>query len=194
MEKFYDFKDGIDFNDFYYCYSPQAQNQGVFEREDDCIKSRFNEEIGKFEYTTIMLNEKLSVGYTVETECMWEKRGAPLLVIAEDVFEKDGLLTHGEHFEVVVFEEGCNVWHLMPTDDPNVRKHVIPTKIHFEDIPTPNFSRVKLKVTFVDKGVKVVMNGREFSVSLPTMPSVFNFGITGCEGINRFYNLKIYEE
>lgn len=191
MNKYYDFKDGINFNDFYYCYSPQSKNKGLFERESDCIKNRFNTELNDFEYTTIMLRNKLSVGATIETECMWEKRGAPLIVIAEDVFEKNGILTHGEHFEVVVFEEGCNVWHLTMTTDPNAKKPVVANKVHFENLPTPNFSKVKLKITFLNKKLLISINGHEFTVSLPTMPNVFNFGITGCEGINRFYNLKI---
>ena len=39
--------------------------------------------------------------------------------------------------------------------------------------------------------MEIEMNGKKFSVSLPTMPDEFYFGITGCEGINRFYNLSI---
>lgn len=191
MKKFYDFKNGIDFNDFYYCYSPQAKNPGVFEREEDCIKSRFNQEIGEFEYTTIMLKEKLGVGYTIETECMWEKRGAPLIVITDQLTERNGKPSYNEHFEAVAFEEGCNVWHLrIPTSKTPV-KPVIPHKVHFEPIPTPNFTRTTLKVTFVHQGMDIEMNGKKFSVSLPTMPDEFYFGITGCEGINRFYNLSI---
>ena len=191
MKKIYDFKDGIDFNDFYYCYSPQAKNQGVFEREEDCIKSRFNKEVDDFEYTTIMMKEKLQVGSKIVTECMWEKRGAPLIIITNELCERNNNPSYDEHFEAVVFEEGCNVWHLTIPEVQTKEKPVIPTLVHFESIPTPNFTRVKLEVTFLDGGMDITMNGHNFKVSLPTMPKEFYFGITGCEGINRFYNLSV---
>lgn len=191
MIKHYDFKDGIDFNDFYYCYSPQAKCAGLFEREEDCIKSRWNDEIGKFEYTTIMMKGTLKVGSKITTECMWEKRGAPLIVITDQLSERNGQPSYDEHFEAVVFEEGCNVWHLTMPTDPNWPKPVVAKKVHFESLPTPNFTRVKLEVTFLDGGMDITMNGHNFKVALPTMPKEFSFGITGCEGINRFYNLTV---
>ena len=189
--KRFDFKDGIDFDQFFYCYSPQAKCCGVFEREDDCIKNSYNAAVGDYEYTTLMLREKLGVGARIVTECDFEKRGAPLIVISDVIFEKGGNPYYGEHFEAVAFEEGCNVWHNKLATDPNAPRPLVVEKIHFEDIPTANKSRVKLAVEFGDGAMTVEMNGRRFTVKDDAMPREFWFGITACEGINRFYNLTV---
>ena len=189
--KHYDFGDGMDLGDFFYCYSPQAKCCGVFEREEDCIKNSYNAAVGDYEYTTIMLREKLGVGSRISTECDFEKRGAPLIVISDVLFEKDGHPYYGEHFEAVAFEEGCNVWYNRLPTEPNPPKPLVVEKIHFEDIPTENRTRVKLSVKFGDGEMTVTMNGRSFTVKHEAMPKSFWFGITACEGINRFYNLTV---
>ena len=65
--KAFDFKDGIDLGEFFYCYSPQAKSCGVFVREEDSIKNSYNEAVGDYEYTTLMLREKLGVGNRITT-------------------------------------------------------------------------------------------------------------------------------
>ena len=188
--KFFDFSLGLT-DDFFYCYSPQAKSQGIFHREDGCIKNAYNSEAGDYEYTTAMLKERLSVGNRIVTECDFEKRGAPLIVITDCLFKKDGADYYGEHFEVVTFEEGCNVWHNTPSGEQDPKRALITEKVYFESIPTPNKSRVILAVEFLEGEIHVTMNGVSFSVSLPEMPREFYFGITACEGINRFYSLKV---
>ena len=189
--KSFDFKDGLDEREFFYCYSPQAKSHGVFVREESCIKNCYNAEVGDYEYTTVMLRDKLRAGSRVETECDFEKRGAPLIVISDVLFEKGGYSYYGEHFEAVAFEEGCNVWHNVIPTDPECRAPLAVEKIHFEDIPTPNGSRVRLAVEFGEGEMTVEMNGRRFTVRDERMPREFYFGITACEGINRFYSLKV---
>jgi hypothetical protein len=189
--KRYDFKDGIDFSDFFYCYSPQAKCCGEFEREADCIKNRYNPEVRDYEYTTVMLKEKLSLGHKITVECDFEKRGAPLVIISDSLYEKGGHTYYGEHFEAVAFEEGCNVWHNSLPTDPDYPKALVTDKIHFEDIPTPNKSRVTLSVAFGEGRLDIEMNGVAFTVYNAELPREFYFGITGCEGINRFYSLTV---
>ena len=189
--KEFDFSFGLDLSDFYYCYSPQAKACGVFEREADCIKNRYNAEVGDYEYTTAMLKERLHIGDRITLECDFERRGAPLVVFTDDLITKGGKPYYGEHFEVVAFEEGCNVWHNTPTGIDEPKRALNTNKLHFESIPTPNRSRVTLAVAFRHGGIDVAMNGSEFSLDIVDMPTEFAFGITACEGINRLYSLKI---
>jgi hypothetical protein len=186
----FDFSLGLT-DEFFYCYSPQAKSRGVFYREDGCIKNAYNHDVNDYEYTTAMLKERLSVGNRIVVECDFEKRGAPLIVITDKIYTKDGVAYYGEHFEVVAFEEGCNVWHNTPSGEEDPKRALITEKVHFESIPTPNKSRVVLSVEFLDEEIKVEMNSAAFSVSLPGMPGEFYFGITACEGINRFYGLRV---
>ncbi len=187
----FDFKDGLDEGAFYYCYSPQAKACGTFEREENCIKNRYNEDVRDYEYTTAMLKRRLGIGDEITLECDFERRGAPLVVFTDELVERDGKPYYGEHYEVVAFEEGCNVWHNTPTGELDPKRALKTCKLHFESIPTPNRSRVTLAVKFLDGGIKVVMNGSEFSLDIPGMPKEFAFGITACEGINRLYSLTV---
>lgn len=189
--KHYDFQDGIDLAEFFYCYSPQAKCCGEFDREADCIKNRYNPEVGDYEYTTVMLKQKLHVGNRITVECDFERRGAPLVIISNTLYDKDGNTYYGEHFEAVAFEEGCNVWHNTLPTDPDYPKALVTDKIHFESIPTPNRTRVRLSVSFLEGGLHIEMNGRAFTVYNSEIPGEFYFGITGCEGINRFYSLNV---
>ena len=127
----------------------------------------------------------------ITLECDFERRGAPLVVFTDELVERDGKPYYGEHYEVVAFEEGCNVWHNTPTGELDPKRALKTCKLHFESIPTPNRSRVTLTVRFLDGGIKVVMNGSEFSLDIPGMPKEFAFGITACEGINRLYSLTV---
>ena len=184
--KTFDFKCGLDEGEFFYCYSPQAKSRGVFVREDDCIRNEYNPDVKDYEYTTVMLKEKLKAGDAVTVECSFEKRGAPLIVISDEIFRKDGSQYYGEHFETVAFEEGCNVWHNTPIESGGLKTD----KLHFESIPTPNHSRVTLSVEFMADGFYITMNGVSFTVKA-SIPKEFYLGITGCEGINRFYNFTL---
>lgn len=189
--RLYDFSLGLPESEFFYCYSPQAKSNGIFYREDGCIKNAYNAEVGDYEYTTAMLSERLAVGTKIVAECDFERRGAPLIVIAECLFDRNGARYYGEHFEVVAFEEGCNIWHNTPSGEENPRKALITNKLHFESIPTPNKSRVRLSVEFCREELKIEMNGVAFSVRAEGMPGEFYLGITACEGINRFYSLAV---
>ena len=192
--KRFDFSYGLDPSEFYYCYSPQAKVCGVFERETDCIKNRYNAEVGDYEYTTAMLKEKLTVGDRITLVCDFERRGAPLVVFTDELITKGGKPYYGEHFEVVTFEEGVNVWHNIPTGIDDPKRALKTNKLHFESIPTPNKARVTLSVVFREGGIDVMMNGKEFSLDIEGMPREFAFGITACEGINRLYSLTVERE
>ena len=184
-----DFKDGLPEDGFFYCYSLQSKSEGVFIREEDCIRNEYKENIRDYEYTTAMLKERITVGDSVTVECSFEKRGAPLLVISDEIFMRGKTPYYGTHFEAVAFEEGLNVWYNRPSPDGST-KPLITEKLHHESIPTPNHSRVILTIELGESSIKCVMNGVEVIVSHPDIPRTCYLGITGCEGINRFYSLR----
>ena len=183
-----DFKDGIPKDLFFYCYSPQAKTRGVFVREPDAIKNEYNESVGDYEYTTVMMTEKMKVGESLTVECSYEKRGAPLIVISDEIVKRGDTPYYGAHFEAVAFEEGMNVWYNIPSPRGS-EKPLITSKLHHEPIPTPNFSRVTLTLTLLEGAIRCTMNDRSVVISHPDIPASAYVGITGCEGINRFYTL-----
>lgn len=187
---FIDFKDGIPKDVLFYCYSPQAKCEGVFVREDDCIKNEYNATIGDYEYTTLMFKERVGVGASVTIECDFERRGAPLIVLSDVIEKRGNSLYYGEHFESVAFEEGFNVWYNRLAPEGS-KKPLISEKLHHEPIPTPNRSRVTLTVELLPSAIRTVMNGVEVVTHHEAIPEKCYFGITACEGINRIYSAKL---
>lgn len=185
----YDLNKGIP-DRMFYAYAPHSKSEGVFVKDEGCIRNCYNEAISDYDYTTLLLPEKMSLGTRATVECSFDKYGAPLIVITDALYLKDGIYRYGEHFEAVAFRRGCNVWHNTLPENPTSEKPVISDKLHFEDIPTEDGTRVKLSVDFLPGEVKVIMNGIAFSVNA-NIPSEFYLGFTGCEGINRFYSFTV---
>ena len=93
---------------------------------------------------------------------------------------------------MVAFEEGFNVWHIIPSDeDPNMPIKV--ALIGEGRFPVADNSLVDLRVQVKNKTIYVDMNGHCLSVSHPDIPEKIHVGITACEGINRFYTFYIEE-
>ena len=189
MKKFYDFKNGLDKNDFFYCYSPQAKAKIELTKEEDCLKSGYNESTGDYDYLTALTREKYSTGTTISAECSFESFGAPLLVISDDLWERDGISLLGLHFEVVAYEAGCNVWRI--ERDDSTQRGIKPYKLIHEEFKIEGNERIKISVTILDGAVSATINGHEIRVDCPDLPKQFHVGFTACEGVNRFYNYAI---
>ena len=195
MKKIYDLSQGVDEKEFFYCYGPavKAFNKFFVENGQDgsCIRNDFNPVINNFDYTSFISHEKYGVGTKVYTEFTFEKRGAPLVVFGNDIRRNEaGVPIYGTHFEVIGFEDGCNVLYLIPRPD-RPEKPVEPVLIGKVRFPIPNFSRVKLTVEIIEKGFSIEINGEKLTVIHPEIPEQMRVGLTACEGINRFYAFEI---
>ena len=192
MRKIYDLTKGVDETQFFYCYGPAVKAYNKFFVEDgNCIRNDFNPELGDFDYTSFISREKYGVGAKIYTEFKFEKRGAPLVVLGDDIRENAaGVPIYGTHFEVIGFEDGCNVWYLIPRPDRPERP-VEPVLIGKLRFPIPNMSVVKLTVEILEKGFSIEINGEKLTVTHPSIPAELHVGLTACEGINRFYAFEI---
>lgn len=192
MRKIYDLTKGVNETQFLYCYGPAVKAYNKFFVEDgNCIRNDFNPELGDFDYTSFISREKYGVGAKIYTEFKFEKRGAPLVVLGDDIRKNaTGVPVYGTHFEVIGFEDGCNVWYLIPRPDRPERP-VEPVLIGKLRFPIPNMSVVKLTVEILEKGFSIEINGEKLTVTHPSIPSELHVGLTACEGINRFYAFEI---
>lgn len=193
MRKFYDFRHGLDKEDWFDCYSPHALAKGKFVQEKDCIRNEYNESIGDYDYTTAMHKDIHGVGVKVVAECDFDGSGAPIITFTDDLKTRsDGDATYGVHFEVVAFEKGCNFWYYLPPmegQDPLSNLSLL----RFEDYPLSSGEKIRLSVEFQDQSVVVGLNDHTFEVFCEHFPRSFYLGFTACEGINRFYNIEIEE-
>ena len=103
---------------------------------------------------------------------------------------KDGLKEFREHWEIVLFDQGINIWHHEFKDGkpswylaayleaPFVPKerHVLTVRVQ------PRRGRMVLTAA---------CGGKEFGYFDPDLPPKFHVGLTACEGPCRFYDFKV---
>ena len=196
MKKSYVFKKGMDEKrDFKYVSSLITETHTQFDFEEDCIVNRYNPEIKgdwKYDYISMVTKEKYGDGVKLTTKCRFEHYGAPLIVFTDDIKEENGRNYYGLHFEVVAFDEGFNVWHIIPSDE-NPDLPIKVTLIATGRFPVADNSLIELEVQIKNKTIYVNMNGHTQSVYNADIPEKMHVGVTACEGINRFYTLEIEE-
>ena len=193
MNKQYQFGKTLDVNeDFFYVLSLITKSNTVFRAERDCIANSYNDQLGEWDYISILTKEKYPQGTTFSTRCSFESYGAPLLVFSDDITRaENGRNYYGLHFEIVAYEQGCNVWKITPDQHAPNDLPIRMDRIGFLEFPISDGSIIDLSVQVKDGAIHVRINGREFSVTDPDLPQTFHVGLTACEGVNRFYDFQI---
>ena len=178
-------------DDFFYAYSPAAKAHKKFIQDGDCIRNSYNEDISDYDYISIVTKEKFSSPVTIRTKCSFESFGAPLIVLSDDISKNaDGTNIYGLHFESVAYEEGGNVWHIVPWPERKEcpRRSSLIGKTRF---PIDDNSLIDIEITIQGNQIISTINGNDFIVTHDDIPEKFHVGITACEGINRFYNFSV---
>ena len=129
---------------------------------------------------------------TVSAKMSFDHRMAPLIVIAPElgVHAPSGAPEFHEHWEIVLYDLGINVWkHMWINNKPDW------VKFSYMNAAFLPKTRYELKVSICEtaKGetLEVECDGKEFGCFLPGLGKEFYLGIIGCEGRNRFYDFKI---
>lgn len=114
------------------------------------------------------------------------------MYIIREAIGKDGNshLFYGVHFEVVAWENGCNVWYQQPTPE-KVDRPVTPTKLLAESFKLEGGQPIEITVKVEVGRAEISVNGKAFSVSHPQIPRSYHIGYTACEGINKLYGISI---
>ena len=136
----------------------------------------------------ITLNKQVVCSSTMS----FDYRMAPLIVIAPvlGTHKPSGSPEFREHWEVVLYDLGINVWRHMWVDEK-------PAWVKYSYLLAPYKPQtryeLKLTITATKKGqmLEVECDGRKFGCHLLGLGKEFYLGIIGCEGRNRFYDFKI---
>lgn len=180
--------------DFMYVFSPNSKSFVPFTFENGQAVNRYDESLKDYEYISIVSKKKYSDGVTLRTKCSFDSFGAPLIVLSDDISEdENGRNMYGLHFEVVAYEKGCNVWHIVPFPERTERP-IKSTKIAFSTFSIPEKSEIDLSVTVKDGKLYIDVNGEKLVAESPDLPKEFHIGITACEGINRFSSITIEKQ
>ena len=148
-------------------------------------------------YASIVHPKKL-VGSTIElsSTMSFDHLMAPIIVLTPELDVDDkGRHAFKKHYEVVLYNEGINVWHYTYGDakpeGQKLRWHLAA----FARVPFSPKTKYELKV------VMSKVEGREMRMTVECgnvkvgfedadLPESFYAGVTGCEGRNRFYDFR----
>lgn len=159
-----------------------------FIEEEDHIVNRKSDAIATgFENASLILKEPFTGDTHISVDCSFDAWGAPLIVIAESL-EQDGQgrYRYREYYEVVLYEEGINVWRLT-TDRQN---NVSWKKLMSVDFPVTACDIHTLTVDVVGDTLEITACDRKMSLFLPDLFKSYYIGIDACENINRFYAME----
>ena len=191
MKKTYEFKKNTWNNDdFMYVYSPICKDFKEFIQEDNCISNSFNEKINDYDYISMVTKQKYPKGTRISTRCSFDKFGAPLIVLTDSIDNIKSRNIYNFHFEFVAYEDGFNVWQIIPFPQRPERP-IDPTKICRTLFKIEDKSIIDLSVEVTEKSFIVTVNGIGSEIWNDKIPENFHVGITACEGINKFYDLTI---
>jgi len=183
-------KDAWTLDKITYAYSWRFEETPVFVQKDNCVESMENPAATYgFDNISLLTKEKYHSGTEISTHCAFDAYGAPLIVIAKDMeLDERGVWRYGEYIEVVLWEKGVNVWRMW-----NDQRKVTWKKLLGVEFPVTCVDAHPLSVTINADMLEIDADGHKMSLRVNDMYESFHLGIDACEGINRFYDLKITE-
>ena len=139
-------------------------------------------------YASIVRPVRLSGTVEIAATVSFDHLMAPLVVLTPELDADDrGRPAFKKHYEVVLYNEGINVWHYA-YEGGALSWHLAA----FARAPFEPKTRYTLKVTMArgkrEMRMTVECGGVKFGFEDPELPSSFYAGVTGCEGRNRFYD------
>ena len=142
-------------------------------------------------YSSILLKEKFSGKCRFSSVMSFDHLMAPLIVIAPELGESaDGTKEYRRHHEVVLYNEGINIWRYGWKDG---RANWVLAA--FLRAPFEPKTKYELSVTVEayknTRRMTVECGGRTFGYSDDALELDNYAGITGCEGRNRFYDFTV---
>ena len=189
----YTFNNGEWKNDFRYAYSIIYGRVCEFNEEADHLVNNGDVEAKRFDYVSIVHNEKFTKGAKATLVSSFDSYGAPLITIANSVtLDEHGELRYGDHYEVVGYESGCNVWFITDPDEGSDRHFKSQNCLRLR-FPVEEKKPFSMSVELLDKVIRVELCGESFDLPVPNLADEVYIGFTACEGINRFYEAEITE-
>jgi len=180
--------------------SPRWDYAGSWIQEKDHIANKVPSDASREEmlekragetYTSMILKEKFRGSVEISSTISFADRMAPLIVIANDYGKDSGNRPeHRDHLEVVLYEKGINVWHHYFKDGK-----LFTRKAAFMKTPFIANEKYLLAVKIEPNGkgamITVGAGGKTFGFFDESFPESFHAGITGCEGVNHFYDFSV---
>jgi hypothetical protein len=173
--------------------SPRWSDRGRFLQEADHIRNAVPPDATEAEmlasragetYASMIWREPFAGDAAFRLEASFDQRMAPLLVLADEIDrDAEGFPRYGRHVEIVLFDKGVNLWF------HDLDENGAPTweKIGYARFDLAAGVRHVLEVHREGELLVVWVGKHEFAVREPRLGETIYAGLTGCEGVNRFY-------
>lgn len=183
----------------------------------DCIQNRVPEGVsdkdlqgvkGHPGYAIMLLKQKFTGNTVISCTMEFDYRMAPGIIISSEPAKiGGGKMELREHFEVILYDDGLNLWHHYfekgrpGSKDPRVIKSGVEQKWRKNNYllekkfykPKTRYE-LKVSIRYTPKGpqIEISCGGRTIGSYEPKMFSgSYRIGLVGCEGRNRFYDFKV---
>ena len=190
---------GWDSSEWLLVKSPRWEHFGGWTQKDDCIQNQTppgasdDEMLGKAApetYTSMVLKKRLSGDVAISSTMDFTYQMAPLIVVASDLgADKAGRPEYREHYEVVLFDKGLNVWkHMFVDGKPKYEKAAF-----LDAAFKPNTKyvlKVEIKETAAGRMMVASVGDKKVELVDNSIPRNYYVGVTGCEGVNHFYDFS----
>jgi len=138
-------------------------------------------------YTSMLLNKQLHGKVSISSTMSFDYQMAPVIVIADKPGkDKLGRNEYRVHVEIIIYNEGLNIWHHRYKDGKQSW-----TRLTWSNFALKPNTKYDLKVTVTGKEIEVTIDGHVIGCTDWELPDKYYVGITGCEGVNRFYDFKV---
>jgi hypothetical protein len=175
---------------------PPGEHFGDWVQQDKCIANQVPESATPEELegkrapeacSSMVYKEKVRGNVTIISTMAFAHKMAPLILLAPDLSENaKGQKECSERFEVVIFNGGVNVWrHSLKDEKLSYRKAA------FASFRLEKNTPYRLEVKKAGKTLTVSVAGHTFGYTDDALPDACYLGITGCEGLNRFYDFRV---
>ena len=150
-------------------------------------------------YASLLWKPELEGSFTVASRMDFDYRMAPLIVLADEIgASKTGFPEFRQHWEIILWDEGINVWHHV--FDEEGKQHW--TLAANAQRPSDNLFKANTIYDLVvhvrrqaEGAILDIQCGDErLSLNAPQFPQKVRAGITACEGLNRFYDFRVMRD
>jgi hypothetical protein len=171
--------------------NPRSEHFGDWVQQPDCITNEVPAGTtagGPADsYSSMVYKEKVKGDVTITSTMAFACEMAPLIVLAPELPENaKGQREYREHVEVVIYNQGVNVWRHFVKDGKLMYR-----KAAFANFRLEKDVKYRLTVTKAGKTLTVSVGGHTFGYFDDGLPETCYVGITGCEGLNRFYDFAV---
>lgn len=159
-----------------------------FIQEQDHIRSGVNPDHPEgFDNISLLTRDTYTAGVTVTARCGFQGTGCPeILLVPEAELCPDGATRYGACFEIVLYENGINVWrHYRENGECFWHQRL------GVEYPVAEDAVHELRVQALKDELIIWLNGQKTILHTEDIPPKFHIGLTACEGIARLYDLKI---